>query len=197
MELEDKELVERVKGTHCEDSLKELIKRHSALCFSVYYKYSSALTSSGVNFDDAVKEKDFVIYKSALSYKPEKKAKFSTWLGNYTRYHCLNLMNSKRRYICVEDKDLHYHIDKQNEDEVSSKDLRDLRDYALNILSQLRDSRVKKVFELRYFSDNGKNTWNVISREMEVSIQTVINLHARGTKILKKKIHSKDFKDTI
>jgi RNA polymerase sigma factor (sigma-70 family) len=197
MEMDDKELVEKLKEYECEDSLKELIQRHSALCYSVYYKYSGALASSGVNFTEALKEKDFVIYKAAKSYKADKKAKFSTWLGNYTRYHCLNLMNDKRNYICVEDKDLHYHIDKQASEEAPVENLKEIREYVRNILSQLRDGRIKKVFELRYFSSNGKATWNTISKKMHVSIQTVINLHSRGAKILRKKIHSEEYKDMI
>lgn len=196
MKTEDIVLIEKVKDNNCEDSLKELINRHSALCYSVYYKYSPALTSAGVNFNEAVKEKDFVIYKAAQSYKSDKKAKFSTWLGNYTRYHCLNLMNEKKKYVCVEDKDLHYHIDNQ-EPEIDVESLKEMREYVENILNQLKDKRIKRVFELRYFSNGGKITWNAISKKMGVSIQTVINLHSRGAKILKKKIFSENFEDTI
>ena len=56
--------------------------------------------------------------------------------------------------------------------------------------------RVEKVFKLRYFSDEGKMTWNKISNNLGISIQTAINLHDRGAKILKKKMkscHSEDF----
>ena len=197
METHDKELVDRLKEHECEDSLNALILRHSALCYSIYYKYSNALSASGVNFTEALKEKDFVIYKAAKSYKSEKKAKFSTWLGNYTRYHCLNLMNDKKNYICVDDKDLHYHMDKRASEGTNTENLKEIREYVRNILNQLKDDRIKKVFELRYFSSTGKATWNTISKKMNVSIQTVINLHSRGAKILRKKIHSKEFKDMV
>lgn len=198
MKIEDGVLIERIKESNCEESLKELINRHSGLCYSVYSRYSNALSASGINFEDAVKEKDLVVYKSALSYKPNKKTKFSTWLGNYTRYHCLNLINEKKNYICVEDKDLHYHMDKNSgESGLNPQDLKEIKDYARNILSQLKDGRIKKVFELRYFSEDGKNTWNKISQKMNLSIQTVINLHSRGAKILKRKIYSSNFEDLV
>ena len=38
-ELEDVTLVKRVKRRRCNDSLKELIGRHSPLCFDIYKKY--------------------------------------------------------------------------------------------------------------------------------------------------------------
>ena len=198
MEYNDVQLVENIKSSECERSLKELINRHSALCYSIYYKYCNAFAASGVSFSEALKEKDFVIYKAVKSYNIEKKAKFSTWLGNYTRYHCLNLMNEKKNYICVEDKDLYFHIDRATtEDCLNSEILKEVKEYALNILSQLKDKRIKRVFDLRYFSGEGKLTWNLISKKMGVSIQTVINLHSRGVSILKKKINSKEHEDTV
>ncbi|MEC7193161.1 MAG: hypothetical protein VXW13_06680, partial [SAR324 cluster bacterium] len=46
--------------------------------------------------------------------------------------------------------------------------------------------------ELRYFSNEGKVTWSKISKQMNISIQTAINLHERGRLILSKKIKSKN-----
>ena len=76
---EDIELVNNVQedNDEREQSLKELINRHSALCYNVYQRYGNTLTSSGVCFDDVVKEKDYIIYKSAMSYNPEKNTKIS------------------------------------------------------------------------------------------------------------------------
>ena len=63
----------------------------------------------------------------------------------------------------------------------------EFREYVLNILSQLKDE-IKSIFELRYFSGEAKPTWNKISRKMNISIQTAINLHSRGVKILRQKL---------
>ena len=116
MELkkEDLELVNNVREDNCQDSLKELINRHSALCYNVYQKYGSTLSSSGVFFDDVVKEKDYVIYKSAMSYNPDRNTKFSTWVGNHARYHCLNLINQNQKYVAVNDSTLNYFIENNN-----------------------------------------------------------------------------------
>ena len=79
-------LAQNVKDKDCENSLKELIERHSKLCYNIYQKYIPAMNASGVFPDDALNDKDYIIYKSACSYNPTKRTKFSTWLGNQVRY---------------------------------------------------------------------------------------------------------------
>jgi len=189
---EDIELVNNVQEDNCQQSLKELINRHSALCYNVYQRYGNTLTSSGVCFDDVVKEKDYIIYKSAMSYNPEKNTKFSTWVGNHARYHCLNLINANQKYITVEDSTLNYFVENNEPYSDSSKvhERQDTLEYIFNILSQLKDSRVKKVFEHRYLDEDGKKSWSKIGADMKISTQTAINLHDRGKKILKKKMNS-------
>ena len=201
MELkkEDIELVNNVQEDNCQDSLKELINRHSALCYNVYQKYGSTLSSSGVFFDDVVKEKDYVIYKSAMSYNPEKNTKFSTWVGNHARYHCLNLINANQKYVAVNDSTLSYFMENNqpHPDSSQSQERQDTLEYIFNLLSQLKDKRIKKVFELRYLGGDGKESWSKIGENMGVSTQTAINLHDRGTKILRKKMSSEVFFDKL
>ena len=194
---EDERLALNVANNNCDESLKVLIDKHSALCYNICNKYSATLNSRGVSFADILKEREYIIYKAALSFKPDRKAKFSTWLGNFARYHCLNLINEKKNHFCVEDKELHYHIDKESLSAVETENPKELRDFALNILKQLKDKRIIKVFELRYFSNEGKVTWSKISKQMNISIQTAINLHERGRLILSKKIKSKNSEDLI
>ena len=107
----DVELVVRVKTKNCEESLKTLIQRHSPLCFDVCKKYAPALCSRGIDIKDVTDEKEYLVYKSVLSFNPDKKTKFSTWLGNQVRYHCLNVMN-KNNLIPTEDSQLNFFINK-------------------------------------------------------------------------------------
>src|SRR4051812_6008153 len=93
--LLDAELVNRVKTENCSDSLQELINRHTPLCYDIYRRYFPSLKSVGISINDLNDEKDFYVYKSASSFKPEKNVKFSTWLGNHIRYQCLNALNKK------------------------------------------------------------------------------------------------------
>jgi len=202
MELkkEDLELVNNVREDNCQDSLKELINRHSALCYNVYQKYGSTLSSSGVFFDDVVKEKDYVIYKSAMSYNPDRNTKFSTWVGNHARYHCLNLINQNQKYVAVNDSTLNYFIENNEaagSPQPQQQGRQDSLEYIFNLLSQLKDKRIEKVFKLRYLGDDGKESWSRIGENMRVSTQTAINLHDRGLKVLRKKMGSEVFFDKV
>ena len=190
--ITDVELVAKIQLESCNNSLKELINRHSALCVDIYKKYTPALCASGVPFNDIYEDKDYIVYKSALSFKPEKKVKFSTWLGNQVRYHCLNAINSKGYLINVEtNDDLDFFID-QTQDRKEEENKLELQ-YIFSILAQLKDPRIKEVFNLRYFkTDKKKMPWSEIGKKMNVSTQTAINLHHRGLEILNKKMKSKN-----
>ena len=198
-EISDFELIDNLKNNDCEESLKEIINRHSPLSYKIFYKYSTLLNSYGIDFNEAIKEKDYVIFKAIMSFDSSRKTKFSTWLGNFTRYHCLNLVNQRKSHVTLEESELNYHIDKKSKESwgTGPREWSELREYSLNILNQIKDQRVKRVFNLRYFSDNGKMTWSKISGELGISIQTAINLHDRGAKILRKKMKSKHAEDFI
>ena len=183
----DLSLIRNIKSNNCESSLKELIDRHSRLCFDIYHKYLPAIKASGMFPDDAINEKDYIIYKSAISFNPEKKTKFSTWLGNQIRYNCLNKINKSRPHMLLEDEESDFLMEKNDQ-----PDFLEMKEYVLNILSQLKDERIKKIFEIRYFSGTRKCvTWEKIGRNMNVSSQTAINLHNKGKKILVRKMKSK------
>ena len=191
-ESTDLELANNVKSRCCDRSLKELIERHSALCIDIYKKYTPALCASGVPYRDIYDDKDYLVYKSALTYNPNKKAKFSTWLGNQVRYHCLNTINKKNKLVRIEsNEELDYFA---MQAEVLEEKKYDIEiEYIFLILSKLKDSRIKKVFTLRYFgSDKKRMPWAQIGKEMGVSTQTAINLHRRGIKMLNKKMKSND-----
>ena len=193
--IEDSTLVKRVKRKKCNKSLKELIDRHSPLCYDIYKKYSAAMQSSGVCLSDIYGEKDYIVYKSAVSFDPDKKTKFSTWLGNQVRYYCLNLINGNK-HICVGDENLDFYVDQKTEQD--KRDIAGEIDYIFNLLSQLHDKRIQKIFKLRYFHGaKNKMPWVKVAKELEVSTQTAINLHNKGVEIIFKKVKSKTLSDFL
>tara|TARA_Y100000593_G_C4246458_1_gene304946 strand:+ start:273 stop:863 length:591 start_codon:yes stop_codon:yes gene_type:complete len=190
----DIELIEKVKEDNCEDSLKTLIQRHAPLCFDICKKYAPAMVNRGLNTDDITDDKEFLIYKSVLSFNPDKKAKFSTWLGNQVRYHCLNCMN-KNRLIPTEDAQMDYFI---NRDVEYVKDpIEDQVDYVVNLIKQIKDERVGRVIQVRYFENPNKKTpWSKVADKVGVSTQTAINLHNKAIKIIRRKIRNKNLFST-
>ena len=197
--LNDNDLIESVKFDSCSDSLRELSSRYSAVCFDICKKYAPAIMSSGNDVRDLTDQRDFFVYKSCLSFNPEKKVKFSTWLGNFTKYQCLNIINQKRSVNFTDDESMTNIIENKSQDETSNtlSYKRDIDEYVFNILNKLRDPRISKVFKLRYFSGEKKLTWQKVAKKLKVSTQTAINLHEKGRVILKNKLESKKISDSI
>tara|TARA_Y100000593_G_C4297460_1_gene331412 strand:+ start:1162 stop:1476 length:315 start_codon:yes stop_codon:yes gene_type:complete len=103
--------------------------------------------------------------------------------------------------ITSEDQVLKAIIDNQEKEEYThdAKHKYD-KEYVFNILGSLKDKRIAKVFELRYFEnfeEKQKPTWSFIAKKIKTSTQTAINLHQRGKKILKKKIKATAYQDLV
>jgi hypothetical protein len=57
----------------------------------------------------------------------------------------------------------------------------------------MKDYRISKVFNFRYFSSDKKDSsWEIVAKKIGVSTQTAINLHNKGKRVLKKKLLSSD-----
>ena len=192
--VSDNYLVERIRISNCESSLKELIKRHSALCFKIIQKYSSTFYANNIDIMEASSDKNLIIWNSAKSFSVDKNVKFSTWLANQMKYSCLNAINrkTKDRLVTTEDEILDVLKNSITEDADDN-----LFEFADNILSQLKDIRIKKIFSMRYSSRCKKPSWCAVAEKMKISTQTAINLHNRGIEVLRKKIKSEKFLDSI
>lgn len=194
--MDDRQLAKKVKKENCNDSLRELISRHSPLCYSVYKKYSAAITSKGLDLQDVVADKDFVVYQAATSFNPRKKVKFSTWLHNRIRYQCLTVISKKNPHIFVSEDEIDSFVDKTAFIMPNSNN--DNEAYVFNILAQLRDARVAKIFQLRYFTLKNKvYPWCKVASRLGISTQGAINLHNKGKNLLKAKLSSSHHFDKI
>ena len=192
--VSDNYLVERIKLTNCEKSLEELIKRHSPICFKVIKRYASTFYANNINLIEASSDKNLIIWNSAKSFNIEKNVKFSTWLANQVKYSCLNALNkkSKDRLVSTEDDILDVLKEKATEEPEGN-----LFEFTGNILNQLKDKRIKDIFSMRYSTQYKKPSWCKVAEEVNVSTQTAINLHNRGIAVLRRKITSKKFLDSI
>lgn len=193
--MQDLELINKIKIENDSDALKELESKHSGIYNEIVKKYYHHLLNFGLNPVDVLSDKLFVLYKSALSFNPEKNVKFSTWLGNQTRYYCLNCLNKKDPAILMEEKDLISAIEKKQKlsinDSIKTKEKNDLIFFLLN---QIKDKRICKIFKLRYY----KNLpWNKIGKQLKISTQTAINLHEKGRKLIKNKLTTINYNDII
>jgi RNA polymerase sigma factor (sigma-70 family) len=196
--LSDVDLIENIKCSNCNDSMKELEDRHSGICYSMIKKYYNTMSSIGLDPNEIAKEKDYIIYKSALNFNPTKNIKFSTWVGNQMRFHCLNSMNKNNNLISMESETIKNVIErKQSEHNDHIFSNKEKTEFIFNLLKQLKDKRVEEIFKLRYFSERKNMSWSKIGKKLNISTQTVINIHNKTISFLKNKLESENLQDTI
>ena len=114
-QIPDNKLVKKVQKKRCEQSLSTLINKHEKLYFKICQKYIPQGKEDYVlSLEDSVGNKESIIYECILSFNPDKGAKFSTWLGNFVRYKCLNYLNKQSRYVNIEEEGLAHIFNKRS-----------------------------------------------------------------------------------
>ena len=172
------------------ESLNELISRHSGIYIEIVNRYIRE-DFGIVRKDDVIQEKDFNIYRCALKFDPSKKTKFSTYLGNETKWMCLNLYNRNKKeknnleiseniysLLCPDLSEIPNRIDTEMQAEVNS------------IIKNIPDKRIKKIFKMRYVEGqkNKVMPWKRIGEKVNLSIQGCINVHNKGIMLIKDKL---------
>ena len=193
--LSDAELASGIKRQSDRgDYLRELVNRHSGIYISMVNNYSPPSTSSvNSHKDDLLNDKDYYIYQAALKYDDSKKTKFSTYLGNETRWMCLNLYNKNKNSKEIPDPNDIYSSTYLGEDRFVVSINEEILQKIMSIAKKEPDTRVSKIFQLRYI-DGEKNKvmpWNKVCKFVDLSIQGCINVHNKAIKKIKEEL-SKD-----
>lgn len=180
----DLSLINKIKNDNDGKCLAELIERHSGIYVYIVDKYVKR-NNSFLDRDFILDDKDYTIYQSALSYKPEKNSKFSTFLANQTKWKCLNAINSiKKKPTTSIDKVYGDVCDKDDSHQIVCK--MEAFDCFNKMLEEENDLRVKKIIDIRYNTTNTKLVpWRKVSKELSLSIQGCINIHNKFIKKVK------------
>lgn len=173
----DQELINKVKEDQDDNSLIEIINRHSG----VYHDMVDRFLSGNKNIADRdclLEDKEFTIYNSVMKYDPSRGAKFPTYLANEAKWKCLNALTKNKKFQkcpletmlkqpeCDNDLELH-----QNNEVFS---------LFKSFLAKEKDERMKKIIDMRYNGVSNKLTpWRKIAKSIGMSIQGVINIHNR------------------
>lgn len=187
----DFSLIEKVKKEGDLNSLNLLIERHSG----IYLDMINSVIPNNCDFldkNDLIDDKNISIYKAIMNFDENKNTKFSTYLGNETRWKCLNLFNrgTKYKYYDIEEfKDSPNLIEKNFVDQISSKEI---LDKIFELADTHKDSRIKEIINLRYKIGDGNKTmpWKNVSQKVNISIQGCINIHDRFIEEIKKEIQN-------
>lgn len=211
--LTDEQLADNIKNNNCSDSVVELERRHRKLVTSISKVYAGASDCTGVSLADFMDESSYLVYQAAKGFDAEKNSKFSTWLANQTRYYCLNTLNKQKKYVSERERNIHgFDLERDttqttaefisNEQTQESSraaiEFSDNIEYIKNIISQVKDTRIKTIMEMRYFNGTNKKTGFVeISKALNMSTQGVVNLHDDFIFFLREKIRANENMDII
>lgn len=191
-ERSDAYLIRQVKVHASSEAFTEICRRYEDLFYKVCQKYAASLASCGIFVHDIFNEKNIIILHCIKTFKPSKKTKLSSWIGNYARYLCLNSMNSRKLMVPSDDfatqqyleQRQTYHEYTQNQDHPSAEETKKI---VFKLLDEVKDKRIKEIFELRY-SQAKKMIWQKIARKMKTSPQTVMALHRKGLILIRNKM---------
>jgi DNA-directed RNA polymerase specialized sigma subunit len=185
----DLSLIIKIKNSNDENSLLELINRHSGIYTSMVDKFSRG-NSSTLDRNSIMDDKNYTIYYSALKFDPNKETKFSTYLANETKWKCLNILNKikKNKEFSINDE-LNF-IEPSHNGFMDDLNRFEILESFNRMLKEEKDERIKKIIDMRYYSDNNKITpWKNIAKELNMSIQGCINIHNKFIKNIKKNIN--------
>lgn len=211
----DLELVNDVKSNCSDNSFLELVDRHGALFTSMVNKFSGRFQNSGISLQDVSDEKYNVFYEAINTFDPDKKTKFSSWLGQCVKYNVLNYVykdkNVKNRANFVysedfENEDQHdYYLNLQNapfeeldsqEDQCYKLDL--IMDTVKEIAKQENDERIENLFEYRFYTNDKKVApWREVGEKLGFTSQAALNMYRRSVKKVKNKIQEQKIVDNL
>lgn len=184
--MDDLSLIEKVRDYGDSSCFQEIVNRHSGIYLQMVHSYAPRSIAID-NINDLIDSKESHIYDAVQNFDETRNIKFSTYLGNHTRWLCLNAANKKNHSPLDDNFDCEFE---------SSESVEKLENDTLNkvfkYIEESEDSRVVKIFKMRYISVDGKRKivpWRRIAKEINLSIQGCINIHNSTLKKLKKKFH--------
>jgi len=181
---EDIELINNIKKNKDGKSLKELINRHSGIYVDMVNKYIPK-SFNGVDKEDLLEEKDFSIYNAVIKYDETRNTKFSTYLGNLTKWKCLNIYNKNTKF--PQQNIESFKLEKFScEAEIKKFEDTENLTRVYKFVDQCKDKRIKEIFKMRYSGDKKLTPWKKIAKKLDLSIQGCINIHNNYLQEIKK-----------
>lgn len=189
----DQDLVDYIQQkTEVSASLVELISRHSGIYVDMVNTYCGS-GPGNQNKQEILQEKDYNIYMAALKYDPNRGTKFSTHLGNETKWICLNYHNKTK---VKNRREVEYRDEVAQRPTVHQADVEreDLLQRVHSLIRAHPDERVRKIFHLRYIEGEGNKVmaWERVSQHLSISIQGCINIHNKAVGKIKGQLEQSD-----
>lgn len=166
--MTDLELITRVKDTADSTAMTELVNRHTG----IYMRMVSSFPSLPIH--DLKADRFFNIYDFARDYDPTRGMQFGSFVGDQTRFMCLNLLKREPKSLSfnedvapTNDTALSEAVDKHD-------DMAELRERA----KRVGDPKFYRVFCLR-FNGNKVASWRAVAEAMGMTQEGVRKLFNR------------------
>ena len=189
--LTDLELIENIRNhNNADQSFKSIVVRHNGIYLDMVHTYNQHVDNDS-HKKELIDEMTYNIYKAVIKYDPSKGAKFSTHLGNETKWLCLNRHSKNRKQkTFLLDESTKSMLSCSNDGEISKSINKEIFNKVLEIVGQHPDKRVKKIFNMRYIVGNKNKVmpWKQISKTMDISVQGCINIHNSALNKIKTKL---------
>ena len=92
--------------------------------------------------------KDAKLREDLKLIRNQKNVKFSTWLGNQMRYHCLNCLNKKGPLLAMENDAIKNIVEQnQKKNNYSESLIKEKSDFIFSLLERTKDERILKIFK--------------------------------------------------
>lgn len=182
-------LIKQINNNASSEAYLELKNRVEKSYYRTLSSYCKKVPQ--LKYDEMAEQVDEVILKAAASFRKKKKVKFNSWFTNHSRYFILNnikKINEQGHFIPTENTELD--ILNNNFQKVHLDNNQDLREHIFSLIDSMKDSsRIKKIFELRFYNDKSNSKWKSVAKEMGLSVQQINNIYSGAIKILYNKIN--------
>jgi RNA polymerase sigma factor (sigma-70 family) len=187
----DHELIKKIQKHACNNCFNELFERHKKIYFNVCSYYTRG--KSILNYQEIIEDVYYVFSWALQKYDPKKKTKFSTFLYIYSKYYCLNQIkrkNGNNHLVDISDNDLNNMLSSHAYHDINlsinGKSL--LNEEVFSLLDKMKDKRIKKIFEMRFYGGVEESKWKNISGSLDMTPQRAYTLFNQGKTYLAKNI---------
>lgn len=185
----DEQLIKKIRLKACNESFLKLFERHKKIYYNVCSFYTRG--NSVISYSEMCEDAQFVVNWAIQNFDESKNTKFSTFLYIYSRCHCLNQIKKKKKngedVFALHEN---YQIDLLLNSSIkysgteSTNNSKNIRDDIFAILNNMKDQRIKTIFEMRFYGDKEDSKWKNISSKLNLTPQRVYTLYNKGKEYL-------------
>lgn len=170
--LTDILLIKKIKQEDDQKSFIELVNRHTGIYNTIAYSYTK--TGDKSIYQDILNDREYNFYSFIKEFDENKNMKFSTYVGERTKFICLDKNRLNKRYSFEEVSDnLEYQGQSIDIEVYGDNMIKKLKD----AVSKIQNVKFRKIMEMRFFSSSQLMKFSEIAANMNVTTQYVNKIY--------------------